>query len=207
MSKETIVRCEKQKPRFHAFLKVWSSLCLPEWHMDLPRCLSLVFFASVFSLSGCTPLHTFCPHLEKVKKNGVQQKCYVNTSIKKLVIAVLTVFYHMLPFFFLICVVTSYICIFIYSCVFVGKLKYWHFWGKKGTGSFKYGLLKGLTSFQLECCFGLHNHTWHTLILQINQAKPECGRQTLVELLIRPVQRLPSVALLLNGNMQTSLLN
>uniref|UniRef100_A0A8C6M7K9 Epithelial cell transforming 2 n=1 Tax=Nothobranchius furzeri TaxID=105023 RepID=A0A8C6M7K9_NOTFU len=33
---------------------------------------------------------------------------------------------------------------------------------------------------------------------QINQAKPECGRQTLVELLIRPVQRLPSVALLLS---------
>ncbi|XP_053315711.1 protein ECT2 isoform X1 [Spea bombifrons] len=34
--------------------------------------------------------------------------------------------------------------------------------------------------------------------LKINQAKQECGRQTLVELLIRPVQRLPSVALLLN---------
>ncbi|XP_053567798.1 protein ECT2 [Bombina bombina] len=34
--------------------------------------------------------------------------------------------------------------------------------------------------------------------LKINQAKPECGRQTLAELLIRPVQRLPSVALLLN---------
>ncbi|XP_077440466.1 protein ECT2 isoform X2 [Vanacampus margaritifer] len=34
--------------------------------------------------------------------------------------------------------------------------------------------------------------------LKINQAKPECGRQGLVELLIRPVQRLPSVALLLN---------
>uniref|UniRef100_A0AAV2KSV2 Protein ECT2 n=1 Tax=Knipowitschia caucasica TaxID=637954 RepID=A0AAV2KSV2_KNICA len=34
--------------------------------------------------------------------------------------------------------------------------------------------------------------------LKINQGKPECGRQTLVELLIRPVQRLPSVALLLN---------
>uniref|UniRef100_A0A4W5N3I4 Epithelial cell transforming 2 n=1 Tax=Hucho hucho TaxID=62062 RepID=A0A4W5N3I4_9TELE len=34
--------------------------------------------------------------------------------------------------------------------------------------------------------------------LKINQAKHECGRQTLVELLIRPVQRLPSVALLLN---------
>ncbi|MBN3277988.1 ECT2 protein, partial [Polyodon spathula] len=33
--------------------------------------------------------------------------------------------------------------------------------------------------------------------LKINQAKPECGRQTLTELLIRPVQRLPSVALLL----------
>uniref|UniRef100_A0A8C4GLH4 Epithelial cell transforming 2 n=1 Tax=Dicentrarchus labrax TaxID=13489 RepID=A0A8C4GLH4_DICLA len=39
--------------------------------------------------------------------------------------------------------------------------------------------------------------------LKINQAKPECGRQTLVELLIRPVQRLPSVALLLNGNTHT----
>ncbi|XP_057688968.1 protein ECT2 [Corythoichthys intestinalis] len=34
--------------------------------------------------------------------------------------------------------------------------------------------------------------------LKINQAKPECGRQALVELLIRPVQRLPSVGLLLN---------
>ncbi|XP_075997609.1 protein ECT2 isoform X2 [Genypterus blacodes] len=34
--------------------------------------------------------------------------------------------------------------------------------------------------------------------LKINQGKPECGRQTLAELLIRPVQRLPSVALLLN---------
>ncbi|KAI4829074.1 hypothetical protein KUCAC02_023137 [Chaenocephalus aceratus] len=29
--------------------------------------------------------------------------------------------------------------------------------------------------------------------LKINQCKPECGRQTLVELLIRPVQRLPNV--------------
>ncbi|KAJ1087590.1 hypothetical protein NDU88_000757 [Pleurodeles waltl] len=34
--------------------------------------------------------------------------------------------------------------------------------------------------------------------LKINQARQECGRQTLAELLIRPVQRLPSVALLLN---------
>ncbi|XP_043926707.1 protein ECT2 [Protopterus annectens] len=33
--------------------------------------------------------------------------------------------------------------------------------------------------------------------LKIAQSKPECGRQTLVELLIRPVQRLPSVVLLL----------
>uniref|UniRef100_A0A2K6M1J2 Epithelial cell transforming 2 n=1 Tax=Rhinopithecus bieti TaxID=61621 RepID=A0A2K6M1J2_RHIBE len=32
----------------------------------------------------------------------------------------------------------------------------------------------------------------------IIKSKPECGRQSLVELLIRPVQRLPSVALLLN---------
>ncbi|XP_071034057.1 protein ECT2 [Parasteatoda tepidariorum] len=34
--------------------------------------------------------------------------------------------------------------------------------------------------------------------LKRNQSKPECGRQTLQELLIRPVQRLPSIILLLN---------
>lgn len=34
--------------------------------------------------------------------------------------------------------------------------------------------------------------------LKINQAKPECGRQTLQELMIRPVQRLPSISLLLS---------
>jgi hypothetical protein len=35
--------------------------------------------------------------------------------------------------------------------------------------------------------------------LKIRIAKPECGRQSLSELLIRPVQRLPSISLLLNG--------
>lgn len=34
--------------------------------------------------------------------------------------------------------------------------------------------------------------------LKINQAMPECGRQSLQDLLIRPVQRLPSISLLLN---------
>lgn len=34
--------------------------------------------------------------------------------------------------------------------------------------------------------------------LKINQAKSECGRQSLQELMIRPVQRLPSISLLLN---------
>lgn len=34
--------------------------------------------------------------------------------------------------------------------------------------------------------------------LKIAQSKAECGRQTLVELLIRPVQRLPSTLLLLD---------
>ncbi|XP_052872644.1 protein ECT2 [Anopheles cruzii] len=33
--------------------------------------------------------------------------------------------------------------------------------------------------------------------LKINQAKPECGRQSLQDLMIRPVQRLPSISLLL----------
>lgn len=37
--------------------------------------------------------------------------------------------------------------------------------------------------------------------LKIRQAKPECGRQSLKELLIRPVQRLPSISLLLNGKL------
>lgn len=48
-------------------------------------------------------------------------------------------------------------------------------------------------------CDVVYSHLFSRFI-QINQSKPECGRQTLVELLIRPVQRLPSVALLLNGN-------
>lgn len=34
--------------------------------------------------------------------------------------------------------------------------------------------------------------------LKINQSKPECGRQSLQDLMIRPVQRLPSISLLLN---------
>lgn len=34
--------------------------------------------------------------------------------------------------------------------------------------------------------------------LKIAQSRPECGRQTLIELLIRPVQRLPSTLLLLD---------
>ncbi|XP_033759920.1 protein ECT2-like isoform X1 [Pecten maximus] len=38
--------------------------------------------------------------------------------------------------------------------------------------------------------------------LKVCQSKPECGRQTLTELLIRPVQRLPSISLLLNDIMK-----
>ena len=38
--------------------------------------------------------------------------------------------------------------------------------------------------------------------LQVCLSKPECGRQTLQELLIRPVQRLPSIILLLGGQSQ-----
>lgn len=40
--------------------------------------------------------------------------------------------------------------------------------------------------------------------LKVCQTKPECGRQTLVELLIRPVQRLPSISLLLTGEIYLS---
>lgn len=35
--------------------------------------------------------------------------------------------------------------------------------------------------------------------LKVCQTKPECGRQSLKELMIKPVQRLPSISLLLNG--------
>lgn len=35
--------------------------------------------------------------------------------------------------------------------------------------------------------------------LKVCQSKPECGRQSLQDLLIRPVQRLPSINLLLHG--------
>lgn len=35
--------------------------------------------------------------------------------------------------------------------------------------------------------------------LKVCQTRPECGRQSLQDLLIRPVQRLPSISLLLNG--------
>lgn len=35
--------------------------------------------------------------------------------------------------------------------------------------------------------------------LKINQTKAECGRQSLQDLMIRPVQRLPSISLLISG--------
>lgn len=38
--------------------------------------------------------------------------------------------------------------------------------------------------------------------LKINQAKPECGRQSLQDLMIRPVQRLPSMSLLISGKLR-----
>lgn len=44
----------------------------------------------------------------------------------------------------------------------------------------------------------VQNPRFHAF-LKINQAKAECGRQTLQDLMIRPVQRLPSVSLLISG--------
>ena len=41
--------------------------------------------------------------------------------------------------------------------------------------------------------------------LKISHSKPECSRQTLTELLIRPVQRLPSMILLLTGMLNSPL--
>lgn len=47
MSKETIVRCEKQKPRFHAFLKVWPFMfvcffCLSSGFHDMSKKKNLI---------------------------------------------------------------------------------------------------------------------------------------------------------------------
>lgn len=42
------------------------------------------------------------------------------------------------------------------------------------------------------------NSRFHAF-LKINQAKPECGRQSLPDLMIGPIQRLPRIILLLNG--------
>lgn len=47
----------------------------------------------------------------------------------------------------------------------------------------------------LQC--DAQNPRFHAF-LKINQAKPECGRQTLQDLMIRPVQRLPSMSLLIS---------
>lgn len=43
-----------------------------------------------------------------------------------------------------------------------------------------------------------NNPRFHAF-LKACQTRPECGRQTLQDLLIRPVQRLPCISLLLNG--------
>lgn len=40
--------------------------------------------------------------------------------------------------------------------------------------------------------------------LKVGQNKPECGRQSLKDLLIKPVQRLPSIVLLLTGECKFS---
>ena len=66
---------------------------------------------------------------------------------------------------------------------------------------------------QCKVLFRLHSaFVWYIstclcmflLIIQLCQSKPECGRQTLTELLIRPVQRLPSITLLLKGRKWSS---
>ena len=57
-----------------------------------------------------------------------------------------------------------------------------------------------ITMFIICLCMYQPNYQLWTYILnQVCQTKPECGRQSLTELLIRPVQRLPSITLLLNG--------
>ncbi|KAK2711685.1 hypothetical protein QYM36_012707, partial [Artemia franciscana] len=48
----------------------------------------------------------------------------------------------------------------------------------------------------LQECYR-RNPRFHAF-LKIGQGKPECGRQSLEELMIRPIQRLPSITLLLN---------
>ena len=49
----------------------------------------------------------------------------------------------------------------------------------------------------IESCEARHPR-FHAF-LKINQSKKECGRQTLAQLLINPVQRVPRIILLLQG--------
>lgn len=52
----------------------------------------------------------------------------------------------------------------------------------------------------LQQCIA-QNPKFHAF-LKIKQSKPECGRQTLQDLMIRPVQRLPSISLLISDIMK-----
>lgn len=52
----------------------------------------------------------------------------------------------------------------------------------------------------LQLC-DIQNPRFHAF-LKINQSKAECSRQSLQDLMIRPVQRLPSISLLLNGKLK-----
>ena len=51
----------------------------------------------------------------------------------------------------------------------------------------------------IQCMTTLLSPYAHTAHSQSNESKPECGRQTLAELLITPVQRIPRIILLLKG--------
>lgn len=64
MSKETIVRCEKQKPRFHAFLKV--------------RLFNIILYpkletVSVGYLRGCVSLNVPCLYSVSLKEGQVSR--------------------------------------------------------------------------------------------------------------------------------------
>lgn len=187
MSKDTIVRCEKQKPRFHAFLKVWPLLLF---------CRRL--FAWLEDVHADETFKEFAKR--KIMKTGrIMTLLHSNTT--NIAVSISPRSLYIIP-------VTQSTPLHK-TRVLVTCLELLLLLQSSSIVSLRVLEQQGY-SLCYQASFGHAVDSLHAAqtyvfphFVQINQSKPECGRQTLVELLIRPVQRLPSVALLLNGNSRT----
>lgn len=187
MSKDTIVRCEKQKPRFHAFLKVWPLLLF---------CRRL--FAWLEDVHADETFKEFAKR--KIMKTGrIMTLLHSNTTNIAVSISPWSLYIipvtQSTPLHKTRVLVTCLELLLLLQSSSIVSLRVLEQQGYSLCYQASFG----------HAADGLHAAQTYVFphFVQINQSKPECGRQTLVELLIRPVQRLPSVALLLNGNSRT----